>query len=53
MQRLPKAPTTKGPAAPGHFMTHIALWEAPEGGGEETTWGDHVTDAEYPDGEAR
>jgi quercetin dioxygenase-like cupin family protein len=30
-------------AAPGHFMTHIALWE-----GDETTWGSHVTDDEYP-----
>ena len=34
-------------AAPDRFMTHLAMWEAPEGGGPETTWGDHVTDAEY------
>ncbi|HEV7722620.1 MAG TPA: cupin domain-containing protein [Iamia sp.] len=30
-------------AAPGHFMTHIALWE-----GDDTAWGAHVTDDEYP-----
>ena len=30
-------------AAPGHFMTHLAMWE-----GDETKWGDHVTDEEYP-----
>ncbi|MEW2295163.1 cupin domain-containing protein [Streptomyces sp. NPDC006743] len=29
-------------AAPGTFMTHLALWE-----GDETTWLEHVTDAEY------
>ncbi|MGW4471115.1 (R)-mandelonitrile lyase [Nonomuraea sp. NPDC004354] len=29
-------------AAPDQFMTHIALWE-----GDEVTWLDHVTDAEY------
>ncbi|MEU6609774.1 cupin domain-containing protein [Streptomyces shenzhenensis] len=29
-------------AAPGHFMTHIALWE-----GDDVDWLDHVTDAEY------
>lgn len=29
-------------AAPGQFMTHLALWE-----GDETTWLEHVTDAEY------
>ena len=34
-------------AAPGAFMTHIAIWEAPEGAGEETTWGQHVTETEY------
>ncbi|WP_261564664.1 (R)-mandelonitrile lyase [Frankia gtarii] len=33
-------------AAPDHFMTHIAIWEAP-GEGPETSWGAHVTDAEY------
>ncbi len=33
-------------AAKGHFMTHLALWEAPESG-PETKWGNHVTDEEY------
>jgi quercetin dioxygenase-like cupin family protein len=33
-------------ASPGHFMTHIAMWEAPADGAE-SDWGDHVTDAEY------
>nr|WP_220386341.1 cupin domain-containing protein [Frankia sp. ArI3] len=33
-------------AAPDHFMTHIAIWEAPADG-PEVTWGTHVTDAEY------
>jgi len=28
-------------AAPGHFMTHLAVSEG------EAEWGDHVTDAEY------
>lgn len=37
-------------AAPGHFMTHIAMWEAPQEG-PETEWGEHVTDAEYPGAE--
>jgi hypothetical protein len=27
-------------------MTHIAIWEAAEGG-EEATWGQHVTNTEY------
>jgi quercetin dioxygenase-like cupin family protein len=35
-------------AAPDHFMIHLAMWEAPPPGSEpETTWGEHVTDAEY------
>jgi threonine dehydrogenase-like Zn-dependent dehydrogenase len=35
-------------AAPGHFMTHLAMWEGPgEGQGPETEWGDLVTTAEY------
>jgi len=34
-------------AAPDHFMTHIAIWEAP-GEGAESDWGEPVTDAEYP-----
>jgi quercetin dioxygenase-like cupin family protein len=33
-------------AAPDHFMTHLAIWEAPADG-EETEWGDHVSDADY------
>jgi quercetin dioxygenase-like cupin family protein len=35
-------------AAPGRFMTHLALWEYPgPDGGPENTWLEHVTDAEY------
>ena len=36
-------------AAPDHFMTHLAMWEAPDpdSGRAETTWGEHVTDDEY------
>jgi quercetin dioxygenase-like cupin family protein len=34
-------------ASPEHFMSHLAMWEAPPDGGEEHTWGSHVTDAEY------
>jgi quercetin dioxygenase-like cupin family protein len=34
-------------ASPDSFMVHLAIWEAPADGGEETTWGDHVTDDEY------
>jgi quercetin dioxygenase-like cupin family protein len=34
-------------AAPEHFMTHLAMWEARGDGEPETTWGDKVTDAEY------
>jgi quercetin dioxygenase-like cupin family protein len=33
-------------AAPDHFMTHLAIWEAPAAG-PESEWGDHVSDAEY------
>jgi quercetin dioxygenase-like cupin family protein len=33
-------------AATDHFMTHIAIWEAPESGAE-SDWGDQVTDLEY------
>lgn len=33
-------------AAPDHFMIHLAMWEGP-GEGQETEWGEHVTDAEY------
>lgn len=34
-------------ASPDSFMVHLAIWEAPADGGEETTWGDHVSDDEY------
>jgi quercetin dioxygenase-like cupin family protein len=34
-------------ASPESFMVHLAIWEALSDGGEETTWGEHVTDAEY------
>jgi len=36
-------------AAPGHFMTHLAMWESLADGqpGPETEWGEHVT-TEYP-----
>ncbi|GAA4392686.1 cupin domain-containing protein [Tsukamurella soli] len=32
------------------FMCHLALWEAPEPGSDEpeTTWGEHLTEDEYP-----
>ena len=33
-------------AAPDHFMTHLAMWEAPAEGAE-SEWGPHVSDAEY------
>jgi quercetin dioxygenase-like cupin family protein len=33
-------------AAPDHFMTHLAIWEAPTEG-PESEWGEQVTDAEY------
>ena len=33
-------------AAPDHFMTHLAMWEAPESG-PEAEWGEHVTADEY------
>jgi quercetin dioxygenase-like cupin family protein len=33
-------------AAPDHFMSHLAMWEAPAAG-PESEWGEHVTDAEY------
>lgn len=34
-------------AAPDHFMTHLAIWEAPADSGAETEWGELVSDAEY------
>jgi quercetin dioxygenase-like cupin family protein len=33
-------------AAFDHFMSHLAMWEAPSEG-TETQWRDHVTDEEY------
>lgn len=33
-------------AAPDHFMTHLAMWDAPASG-PESEWGAHVTDGEY------
>jgi len=33
-------------ATSDHFMTHLAIWEAPEAG-EESEWGDPVSDEEY------
>jgi quercetin dioxygenase-like cupin family protein len=34
-------------ASASSFMVHLAIWEAPSDGGQETTWGEHVTDDEY------
>jgi quercetin dioxygenase-like cupin family protein len=37
-------------ATPENFMTHLAIWEGRGAeAGEETTWGEHVTDDEYRD----
>jgi quercetin dioxygenase-like cupin family protein len=33
-------------AAPDHFMTHLAIWEAPPDG-PESEWGAQITDTEY------
>lgn len=33
-------------AAPDHFLTHLAIWEAPAEG-EESEWGEQVSDDEY------
>jgi len=33
-------------AAPDHFMTHLAMWEAPVEG-PESEWAEHVSDADY------
>jgi quercetin dioxygenase-like cupin family protein len=40
-------------AAPDRFMTHLAIWEAPEEGGPESEWGEQVSDAEYTGGANR
>lgn len=35
-------------AAPGAFMTHLAMWEiGAADGGPDTEWGEAVTDAQY------
>jgi len=34
-------------ADPEHFMSHLAIWEAPEDGSPEHTWGEQVTETEY------
>jgi quercetin dioxygenase-like cupin family protein len=36
-------------AAPEHFMSHLAMWEALSEGqdGPETEWGDHLAEEEY------
>ena len=34
-------------AAPDRFMTHLAIWEAPDDGAPETEWGEQVGDADY------
>ena len=36
-------------ATPDHFMTHLAIWEAPDEG-PESEWGALVSDAEYGSG---
>jgi quercetin dioxygenase-like cupin family protein len=33
-------------AAPNHFMSHLAIWEAPAKGAE-SEWAEQVTDADY------
>jgi quercetin dioxygenase-like cupin family protein len=33
-------------AAPEHFMTHLAMWEA-SADGNEADWGEQVSDLEY------
>lgn len=34
-------------AAPGHFMTHLAMVQNPADGTPATAWAEHVTEAEY------
>ena len=34
-------------AAPEHFMTHLAMWEAPSDDSAESEWGDPVPDEDY------
>lgn len=44
-----REPRHQGNRASADFMTHLAMWEGPDpaAGLAETTWGEHVTDAEY------
>jgi quercetin dioxygenase-like cupin family protein len=39
-------------AAPEHFMTHLAMWEASGSDEPDATWGEHVTDTEYLQGQS-
>ncbi|OZF25701.1 cupin [Rhodococcus sp. 14-2496-1d] len=34
-------------AAPGHAMTHIAMFQGAPEGGSDAQWGEHVTEEEY------
>jgi quercetin dioxygenase-like cupin family protein len=34
-------------AGPDTFMSHLAMWEIKDDDATATTWGEHVTDAEY------
>jgi quercetin dioxygenase-like cupin family protein len=34
-------------AARDHFMTHLAMWEAPADGSPESEWADQVSDGDY------
>ena len=34
-------------AAPDHFMTHLAMWEAPSDGSPESSWAEQVSDEDY------
>jgi hypothetical protein len=38
--------TTRAPAAPDRFMSHLAIREASLDGGPDTEWGELVSDAE-------
>lgn len=34
-------------AAPDHFMTHLAMWQAPSDDSPESEWGDPIPDEDY------
>jgi quercetin dioxygenase-like cupin family protein len=34
-------------AAPDHYMTHLAMWEAPGDGSAESEWAEQVADEDY------